>query len=260
MTEFLTTFALAAFAVFVYMTLGFAVSILRKRNDIADTLWGLGFILVAVLTLFLAGNFYERQLLVTTLVTLWGLRLTLHIYLRNRDKPEDHRYEEMKKKWKGNFYLRSYTFVFLTQGFLLLLISIPVIFINASSGAGFTLLDWMGVAVWIVGFYFETIGDYQLAQFINNPKNKGHVMQFGLWRYTRHPNYFGEVTQWWGIFVISLSVAGGVFTILGPLVITILILKISGIPLLEKKYAGRPEFEAYKTRTSMFFPLPPKKV
>ncbi len=256
---FFTIFGFTTLIVLVFMTLAFGISILRKRNDFADIAWGLGFIVVAVSTLFLSGTYYEKQLLVTALVALWGLRLSGHIYLRNRGRKEDHRYEDMKKKWKGNFYVQSYLNVFLTQGLLMLLISIPVIFINSSSDAGFQLLDGLAVIIWFIGFYFEANGDYELSEFVKNPDNKGHVMQDGLWKYTRHPNYFGEVTQWWGIFLIAVSLPNGVFTIIGPLVITILITKVSGIPLLEKKYAGRPEWEDYKRRTSIFFPMPPKK-
>ena len=257
--SFLTTFGLAAFSVFLFMTLGFIISVLRKRNDIADTLWGLGFILVAAISLIHTGLFSLIQLLVTTLVTIWGLRLALHIYLRNRKKKEDHRYEEMHRQWKGNFYLNSYLRVFLAHGLLLLLISIPVIFINASSVASFNWIVILGLLIWLKGFFFESVGDYQLSQFLMDAKNHGHVMQSGLWKFTRHPNYYGEVMQWWGIFVIALSIPGSWFTVIGPALITFLIIKVSGVPLLEKKYAGRPEWEDYKKRTNMFIPWFPKK-
>ena len=241
------------------MTIAFLFSVLRKRNDVADIAWGKGFFVVAWIVLLTTGYFFEKQLLVSTLVTLWGMRLALHIFTRNRGKKEDHRYEDMKKAWKGNFYINSYLRVFLSQGFLMLLISIPVIFINSSDVQGIDLLSIIGASVWLLGFFFESVGDYQLSQFIKDPKNKGHVMQSGLWRYTRHPNYFGEVTQWWGVWLIAASIPNGFITIIGPLVITLLIFKVSGIPLLEKKYAGRPEWEEYKKKTSMFFPLPSKK-
>jgi steroid 5-alpha reductase family enzyme len=259
MTFFFLSLLTATISVFAFMTIAFIISVLRKRNDSADTAWGLGFILVALITLITNGHFYEKQLLVTSLVVIWGLRLALHIYLRNRGRKEDHRYEDLKKKWKGNFYLQSYFSVFLSQGFLLLLISIPVIFINSNAGSGFVWLDWLGVLVWLKGFFFESVGDYQLSQFLKKPENHGHVMQSGLWKYTRHPNYFGEVLQWWGIFLIALTIPNGIWTIIGPLVITIFITKVSGIPLLEKKYAGRHEWEEYKKRTSVFIPWFPKK-
>jgi steroid 5-alpha reductase family enzyme len=131
---------------------------------------------------------------------------------------------------------------------------LPVLFINLGTGGPLGFFDLVGFLVWITGFYFESTGDAQLARFVRDPINKGKIMQSGLWKYTRHPNYFGEVTQWWGIFIISLSVPFGIFTIIGPLTITYLILFVSGVPMLEKKYAGRADFEAYKKRTSVFFP------
>ncbi len=239
-----------------YMTFWFLVSVIKKRNDVADIAWGLGFVLIAWLSFFLTG-FSFKALFVNGLVTIWGLRLTLHIYNRNKDKPEDSRYLEWRKTWK-NFYLRSFIQVFLLQGIFLYLISLPVMFINHSVSSGFGILEVVGFIVWGIGFYFESTGDRQLKEFIANPANKGKLMESGLWRYTRHPNYFGEVTQWWGIFVIALSIPGSFCTVIGPLTITILILFVSGVPLLEKKYAGRPDFEEYKKRTSVFFPLPPR--
>lgn len=246
-----------ATALFGYMTFWFAVSVIKKRNDVADIAWGLGFVLLAWASFFISG-FSFKALVVNSLVTVWGSRLAWHIYNRNKDKPEDSRYLEWRKAW-NNFYLRSFFQVFMLQGVFLYLISLPVIFINRSVSGGFGILEIVGLFVWAIGFYFESVGDSQLKKFISDPANKGKLMDKGLWQYTRHPNYFGEVTQWWGIFIIALSIPGSFFTIIGALTITILILFVSGIPLLEKKYAGRPAFEKYKKRTSVFIPLPPRK-
>lgn len=240
-----------------YMTFWFAISIIKKRNDVADIAWGLGFILLAWASLFLSG-FSLKSLLVDSLVTVWGLRLALHIYKRNKGKSEDSRYLEWRKSWK-NFYLRSYLQVFMLQGMLLFLISLPVVFVNRSVSGGFGIVEIIGILVWIFGFYFESTADRQLKNFISNPANRGKLMDKGFWRYSRHPNYFGEVTQWWGIFIVAISLPGSFFTIIGPLVITTLILFVSGVPILEKKYAGRSDFEEYKKHTSVFFPLPPRK-
>jgi steroid 5-alpha reductase family enzyme len=239
-----------------YMTVWFTISVIKKRNDIADIAWGLGFVLMAWLSFFLSG-FSFPALLVNSLVTVWGLRLAWYIYNRNKNKPEDSRYLEWRKSWK-NFYLRSFLQVFLLQGIFLYLISLPVIFINHSSVDVLGILDLIGLIVWGFGFYFESVGDYQLKQFISNPANKGKIMNQGLWKYSRHPNYFGEVIQWWGIFIIALSIPYGIFMIIGPLTITFLILFVSGVPLLEKKYSGRKDFEEYKKHTSIFIPLPKK--
>lgn len=246
-----------ALTLFLYMSLWFIVSIIKKRNDVADIAWGLGFILMAWTSFFLSGYSF-KAIIVNFLVTIWGVRLALHIYKRNKDKPEDARYQEWRKAW-NNFYLRSFLQVFMLQGFLLYLISLPVIYINRAVSGGFGLVEIVGLIVWGIGFYFESEGDKQLKEFVSNPENKGKIMDRGLWQYSRHPNYFGEVTQWWGIFIIALSASGSLFTIIGPLTITILILFVSGIPLLEKRSAERAGWGEYKKKTSVFIPLPPRK-
>ncbi len=252
-------FLTLALLVFLYMSAWFVWSVVKKRNDVADVAWGLGFILVAWISFFIGNGESARGLLVGILISIWGLRLAWHIHVRNRGKTEDYRYAKWRQEWGKWFYFRSYAQVYMLQGFLLYLIILPVFFINRESVSSFNYLDILGVAVWLIGFFFEVVGDAQLARFIKNPSNKGALMQEGLWRYTRHPNYFGEVTLWWGIWLISISSSVNVLSVIGPLTITFLILKVSGIPLLEKKYEGRPDFEAYKRKTSMFLPLPPKK-
>lgn len=242
---------------FGYVTLWFFVSLVKRRNDVADIAWGLGFVLMAWLSFYISG-FSFKGLLVNSLVTIWGIRLSIHIYNRNKNKPEDPRYLKWRKAWK-NFYLRSYFQVFILQGVFLFLISLPVLFANSSVSNSFGILEIVGLLVWSFGFYFEVVGDKQLKEFISDPANKGRLMDKGLWKYSRHPNYFGEVTQWWGIFIIALSIPGSLFTIIGPVTITVLILFISGIPLLEKKYTGRSDYEEYKKRTSIFIPLPPRR-
>ena len=250
-------FVLLAAVLFAYMTAWFVVSLVAKRNDVADVAWGLGFVLMAWTSFFLSGVSDVRGLLVCVLVSVWGLRLALHIYNRNKEKAEDYRYLAWRREWGNWFYLRSYFQVYLLQGLFLFLIVSPVLLINASAGPALSVLDAFGAAVWLIGFYFESVGDAQLARFIKNPENKGKLMQSGLWAYTRHPNYFGEATQWWGIWLIALSVPSGWIGIVGPITITFLLLKVSGIPLLEKKMAENPAFADYKRRVSIFVPLPP---
>jgi len=181
----------------------------------------------------------------------------LHLYKRNRNKPEDSRYVEWRNQWK-NFYLRSYLQVFLLQGLFLFMIVQPVILVNLSEKSSFGALEILGILVWFIGLFFEAVADHQLKVFISDPSNKGQVMDRGLWKYSRHPNYFGEVVMWWGLFLVALPSPNGLLTIIGPITITFLILFVSGVPLLEKKYAGRPNYEEYKRKTSVFIPLPPK--
>lgn len=247
-----------ALVLFVYMSLWFVFSLIKKRNDVADVAWGLGFVLMAWTSMFLSNDFGLRSVLINILVSIWGLRLAWHIHTRNKGKTEDYRYEAWRKEWGSFFYIRSYFQVYLLQGLLLFLIVSPVLVINKSYNSSVGLLDLVGVLVWLFGFYFEVVGDAQLARFIKNPENKGKLMQSGLWAYTRHPNYFGEVTLWWGVWLVALSVPNGIYAIIGPLTITFLILKVSGIPLLEKKMEENPDFQEYKSRVSMFIPLPRK--
>jgi steroid 5-alpha reductase family enzyme len=252
-------FLILGFVLFVYMNLCFLISLLKKRNDIADMAWGLGFVLLTWVSFFIGVENSPRALLVGFLVSIWGLRLACHIYSRNKNKSEDYRYKAWREAWGAWFYLRSYFQVYLLQGFLLFVIALPVLLLNQKSAQPLNWLDLVGFGLWIVGFYFEAMGDYQLSRFIQNPENKGNLMQSGLWAYTRHPNYFGEVLQWWAIWLISLSVSGAWIGLIGPLTITFLILKVSGIPILEAKMQKHPQFSSYKKRVSIFLPLPPRK-
>lgn len=243
-----------AFFIFIYMTLWYLVATVTKRSDLADIAWGLGFILLSMLILVSYENASFRPILVSLLVFVWGLRLSMRIFLRNSGKSEDSRYRKWREEWGRWFSLRSYFQIFMLQGFFIVLIALPVIYINTFGGGELGILDIFGVLVWLIGFFFEAVGDWQLSKFLKDPTNKGKIMQAGLWSLTRHPNYFGEVAEWWGIFLIALSVPYGYLTVIGPLTITFLILKVSGIPMLERKYIGNAEFEEYKKNTNAFFP------
>lgn len=236
-----------------YMSGWFAIAIWKRRNDVADVAWGLGFPLLSWSSFILARQNSLVALITNILVSIWGIRLASHIWNRNKNKPEDARYAQWRKDWKDNFFIKSFVNVFLLQGGLMFLIAIPVMLINKQAG-GLNLLGILGILIWIKGFAFEVIGDWQLAEFIKKPENKGKLMTTGLWKYTRHPNYFGEVLLWWGIFAVSLSVGVNWVAIVGPLTISGLILFVSGIPLLEKKYIGRTDWEEYKRKTSVFVP------
>jgi len=254
MQNFLEIYTYVSVAVLVYMTGWFVLAQILKRNDLADIAWGLGFVLAAWVPAISFDITDARYILAAILVTIWGLRLSTHIFLRNRKKGEDKRYAQWRIDWGKWFLLRSFFQVFILQGLLLLLIVSPVILIATFSESVLGWLDLLGVLVWLVGFIFESVGDYQLGQFLKNPANKGMIMTQGLWQYTRHPNYFGEVTQWWGLFLIALSVPFGWIGVTGPIVISFLILKVSGIPMLERGFAGREDFEIYKRQTNAFFP------
>lgn len=251
-------YLLMAFCLTLYMLVWFGISLWQKRNDVADMAWGLGFVVLAWRSFVWAG--YSGVSLVTNiLVTIWGVRLASHIFTRLRSKPEDPRYLKWRKDWGKTIVWRSLLQVFLLQGLFLYLISLPLISINFEKPVDLNWLTLLGMLIWLFGFLFEAVADKQLKTHVSNPKNKGKLLTTGLWRYSRHPNYFGEVTLWWGIYVIAMSVGVVWWVIIGPLTITFLILFVSGVPLLEKKYQGRADFEKYKQQTSIFLPLPPKK-
>ncbi len=250
--------ALAALVIFIYMSAVFLLALAWKNNGVVDIAWGLGFILVGAAVFARFGSGGTRQWLALALVLAWGGRLALHIYARNRGKEEDFRYAAWRSAWGKYFVIRSFLQIFMLQGLLLLLVVTPVLLIVGQEQSPLGILDGLGVLAWLTGYMFETVGDRQLAAFIKEPANRGKLMTRGLWSYTRHPNYFGEAAMWWGMAVLALSSPNGWLGLVGPIVITCLLLFISGVPLLEKKYRGNPEFEEYKKRTPVFFPWFPK--
>lgn len=248
--------------VLVYMSAWFVVSLLITRADVADVAWGPGFVLIGSwLALRPDAPGSLRQYVVVALVTVWAARLAWHVARRNfrPGRTEDSRYANWRREWGAWFVPRSYLQVFVLQGIFMLFIAAPVIVSGASAGSSFALIEAAGVCVWLAGFVFEALGDAQLARFLAKPENAGHIMDRGLWAWTRHPNYFGEATMWWGLAIMCLGIPGGWIAFVGPVTITWSLLKVSGIPLLEAARAGQPEWEAYKARTSAFVPLPPKR-
>lgn len=257
MTAMLTTVSLV---LFVFMSCWFLVSLVIRRLDIADILWGAGFIVAVLAALFSMGSVSLRGIVISLLVMIWGSRLAVRIGFRNYSKEEDFRYRSWRESWGRTFVLRSYLQVFLLQGALMIVVLAPVLWVlGRDTGYPLTLLDGAGLIIWGIGFTIETVADYQLDRFKARSYNRGVILQSGLWKYSRHPNYFGEVLLWWGIYLISCGVPGGWLSFFGPLTITLLILKVSGVPLLEAHYKENPAYQQYRRRTSSFIPLPPRK-
>jgi steroid 5-alpha reductase family enzyme len=248
-------------AVIAFMTAVWLLSLFKKDASIADIFWGLGFILVAWITFFLSNGDSPRRLIVAAMTTIWGLRLSIHLLVRNWSSEEDPRYQKMRSAHGKHFWIVSLFTVFLLQGFLLWVISLVVqLALFVESPINLTWLDGLGIVIWSAGFVFETIADHQLFRFRSDPANKGKVMDKGLWAYSRHPNYFGEMLIWWGFYAMALNNAANTWVILSPMLITILLLKVSGVALLEKHIKERrPAYEEYMRRTSVFFPWFPKK-
>jgi steroid 5-alpha reductase family enzyme len=243
----------------VLMTILWFVSLRLKNSSIVDIFWGTGFVIAGwVYFLLTPDGYLARKLLIMILVTIWGLRLSLHILRRNWGKPEDFRYQVWRKEAGQAWWWRSFFKVFLLQGFLLWIISTPLLAAQISPlPSHLTILDYLGALVWVVGFFFESMGDHQLSKFKANPANKGKVLDTGVWHYTRHPNYFGDSAQWWGYYLIAAA-AGGWWTIFSPIIMTLFLLKVSGVALLEKTLETRPGYKEYIEKTSPFIPWFPK--
>jgi steroid 5-alpha reductase family enzyme len=241
------------------LTVLWVISLILKDASIVDSFWGLGFVVLAWFYHFkITDNQNIRSLVLCGLTTLWGVRLALHIYTRNRGKGEDYRYQEMRKQHGKNFWWVSYLRVFILQGFLLWIIAVPLLIGQTDTKNNLQLFDYLGIILWLIGFLFESIGDWQLVQFKKNPSNTGKVMDKGLWKYTRHPNYFGDALLWWGYFLFTFSM-GGYWTIFSPIIMTFLLMKVSGVALLEQKLSEtKPEYKEYTEKTSAFFPMFPR--
>ena len=233
------------------------LSLWRNDVSIVDSLWSLMFLLVALVYSITSSNAGPREVLILVLVTLWALRLSVYITWRNHGKPEDYRYQEIRANNEPGFRYKSLYIVFVLQAVLAWVISLPLAgAISGHSDIGF--LDYAGVALFLIGMFFESIGDMQLSRFRKDPENAGKVLDTGLWRYTRHPNYFGNFTLWWGFYLLALS-AGAWWTVVSPLLMTFLLLKVSGVAMLEKDIGERrPRYQQYIRRTNAFFPGLPR--
>jgi steroid 5-alpha reductase family enzyme len=238
---------------------------LRLRNaSIVDIFWGPGFAIVALVTLLLVDGYPPRQWLLAGMTVAWGLRLGLYLARRNIGHGEDPRYAAWRARVEsegGSFARHSLLWVFGLQGLLIIVVSLPVQAGQlAAEPARLGALAWIGLAVWAVGFLFEAVGDWQLTRFKADPGSRGKVLDTGLWRYTRHPNYFGNACLWWGIWLAACDAPSVAWTAIGPAVMTFMLLRVSGVTLLESSLRkSRPGYEEYVRRTSAFFPLPPRR-
>lgn len=238
---------------FLYMSSWWLVALVKKRADIADIAWGLGFMLVAWSSLFL-GQVTVYGLVLNIFVTVWALRLAFHIYYRSKDREEDFRYQALKKRWGADFNLRLFSDVFLLQGCILYIVALPILWIHTHPGE--VSLDVLAVVlpIWLAGFLIEAIADRQLALFQKNLSNKGKLLTTGLWGYVRHPNYLGELIQWWAIWLMAAFLPFGWILCLSPLLLTYLMFEVSGVKPLEEKMKKNPEFKEYADITPSLVP------
>jgi steroid 5-alpha reductase family enzyme len=238
-----------------------ASRIFLRNASIADIFWGPGYVFIAWITFFSTEGYLGRNFLIVGFISASGLRLAIHIAVRNWGKGEDRRYQAWRRQHGKRFWWISFFTVFEVQGILLWIIS-QVAQLGQLSPLPdrLTWLDGLGALLWAMGFFCEVVSDWQLTRFKADPANKGKVMGQGLWRYSRHPNYFGESLMWWGIYLIALSTPGAAWTIVSPITITFLLLRVSGVTLLERTILdSRPDYRHYQERTSAFLPWFPKK-
>ncbi len=257
--DFGLVFWAVAAGIAALMLLTWAVSVPLRDVSIIDIVWPVGFVVAAWIAFSVGGGDPGRRWLLAGLVTIWGLRLFVHLFRRNVGKGEDPRYVRMRERRPKVFWIRSLVTVFALQGALMWIVALPVQ-MGSVPDTRLGVLAGIGVAVWAVGLFFETVGDWQLGRFRANPANKGRVLDTGLWRYTRHPNYFGDFCVWWGIFLVAAETGIGAASILGPILMSVLLIRVSGAALLEKDLAkSRPGYADYVRRTSGFFPRPPRE-
>lgn len=251
----------AAVAILILMSITWLVSVIIKNASIVDIVWGFGFVVVAWVVRFRVDGLGARQFLLVLMVTIWGLRLAGYLFWRNHGKPEDYRYRGMRKVHGKRFAVVSIVTVFLLQGTLMWIVSLPVQLGQADATPKVGAIAAIGVIVWLIGLFFEVVGDAQLARFKKDPANAGVVMDRGLWKYTRHPNYFGDACVWWGIALVAAETGSGAFGLIGALVMTIFLRRVSGVTLLEKSLVKRRAgYVEYVARTSPFIPRLPRKI
>lgn len=262
MNELLDILKFAGLALSAYLMVTVVIALIREDNSVMDIAYGSAFVLVAWCLALMWPIWSERQVIILACVTVWGIRLTTRIFLKNRGKPEDIRYSIWRKEWQEKgmlyFFFRSFGQIYLLQGAVILVVALPILVVFTVTQTPLVWYNWLGLAVWCIGLFFEVVGDYQLDRFIRNPENQGKIMMSGLWKYTRHPNYFGEATMWWGLFLVALGLPLSELVLASPILITFLLTQVSGIPMLEARWAGHPDWEVYKKRTSAFIPWFPK--
>ena len=251
----------ASFLIFILVTILWIWSIYLKDVSIVDIFWGLGFVILNIFYVFNSGDLNSRKILLLVLVSIWGLRLSIYLAYRNIGKGEDFRYQEFRRKFgPKRYWWLSYFQAFLLQGALMILISITLLGMSFTSQLKtLSTLDYIGIGIWLIGFIFEAGGDYQLMRFKKNTNNKGTLLITGFWKYTRHPNYFGDAAVWWSYGIFSIS-AGAYWQVIGSILMTLIIIKISGVTLLEKSLKQtKTAYSDYVDKTSSFFPWFQKK-
>jgi steroid 5-alpha reductase family enzyme len=252
-------FAIAAITIFIYMVIIYLIAQSIKNNSIVDIGWGLGCVIMTFVLILSSERIHPSMFILCFMILIWGMRLSFYIFLRNHGKPEDFRYANWRKEWGRRQPLIAFFKVFMLQGTIMLIVALPIILVFSDSTHNSGWAGIAGLIIFLFGIGFEGVSDAQMKRFKYFPENKGKIITTGLWKFTRHPNYFGEAVLWWGIGIYSFSVSGFWYSFISPLIISLLLRYVSGVPMLEEKYKNREDFREYAANTSVFIPFIGKK-
>jgi steroid 5-alpha reductase family enzyme len=253
-------FMVAGIATFIFMVSFYLIALAKDDYSIVDVAWGLGFVNITIVSIYFNGAFNPQRIVFSGLILLWGIRLAGYLYARNATVGEDYRYQEMRKGWGSTHKIQAFFKVFMLQGALMMIIALPIVHTIANDAFIISATwQYLGLIIAAVGLLFEIVADGQMWSFKKDKSNKGLVLKTGLWRYSRHPNYFGETVFWWGIFLLAIDSEIPLYLVASPILITFLLLKVSGVTLLEKKLGNNSKYKDYQNTTNTFVPWPPKE-
>ncbi len=248
-------FLISGITIFIYMVILYMIAQSVKNNSIVDTGWGMGFVILTLVLIFSSEKIYPTMLILSLMILLWGVRLSFYIYMRNLGKPEDFRYANWRKQWGNRQPFIAFFKIFMLQGAIMFIVALPIMITFSKHTDLPNITGIIGIFLFLFGLLFEGIADKQMKQFKAYPPNRGKIIRSGLWKYSRHPNYFGEALLWWGIGLYSFSVSGYWYCFIGPIVISFLLRYVSGVPMLEEKYKDREDFKEYASKTPIFVPF-----
>jgi steroid 5-alpha reductase family enzyme len=252
-------FLLSGISIFLYMLILYLIAQSVKNNSIVDVGWGLGFVFTNLVLIINSVKIMPSMLILSLMILIWGMRLSFYIYLRNAGKPEDYRYANWRKEWGIRQPWIAFYKIFMLQGAIMWVVALPVILVFKRHKEFPGIFGFIGLVIFLIGLFMEGIADSQMKRFKSDHSNKGKIITSGLWKFTRHPNYFGEALLWWGIGIYGFSVSGYWFSFISPLLITLMLRYVSGVPMLEEKYKNRVDFREYASKTSVFIPFLGKK-
>lgn len=253
-------FFILGFITTMFVSISFVLALITRRIDLINITWGLGFVVIAVLSFLLSVDFSYKAFLATLLIIFWGVHISTILIKRMRLRGESYKFIALKTKWPRGFYLRLYLQVYLPYGFLMLLICSPVVIVNLFGDDAFSIPNIIGVVLWSIGFFIESVAVSQLYNFFLNSENKNKILTTGLWRYVRHPNYLGEIILWFGLFLLAVDSPYGYLSIISPMLTTLILVVVTGVPVTKSKFKDNSQYQIYSLKTPAIVPFINKRV